>query len=172
MGYTKSKTKHSIRDSFETPRWLVGWLDSRFKFQIDLACSIDNKKFAVGYCVENTDSLKEAWHADHRVGFCNPPYSNIYPWLEKAIAERKKGFTSVFVLPSVKGDRWQKLALKADEIIFIDGRVSFINAETKRPVNGNNNGTIVCIYNPRSRRKTKYPKISSFSRDRLIAKFN
>jgi len=83
------------------------------------------------------------------VGFCNPPYSSIKPWLAKGYEEAKKGFTSVFVVPTPNGEKaYQEHVFgKASEIIFINGRVAFCRPDGTE-VKGNTRGSCVIVYDP------------------------
>lgn len=152
MGYAGSKTEPPKRDFWETPDYLVHYSKVKFGYNFDLACSLNNMKFPHGFSSERFDALKEDWSdllmdsEEGIVGFCNPPYSNITPWLEKAITERAKGFPSVFVIPTPNGDKWQDLALKANRIEFVTGRVGFIDPETGKKSSGNTRGTMICEF--------------------------
>jgi len=56
-------------------------LHERFEFTIDVAASAHNAKLPRFYSLEE-DGLAQDWSGE-RV-WCNPPYSNIEPWVEKA----------------------------------------------------------------------------------------
>lgn len=59
-------------------------LNEEFGFTIDVAAAAHNTKCERFYSIED-DGLQKPWGGE-RV-FCNPPYSNIGPWLEKAWSE-------------------------------------------------------------------------------------
>lgn len=154
-------TSDADRDYWRTPEKIYNWLNKRFTFDIDLACTVDNCRAPFGmYYDQGVNSLNMPWASYAKVGFCNPPYSDITPWLRKAIEERDKGFTSVFVIPMPNGEKRDSLILQADELIFITGRVAFIHASKNKPINGNTRGTVIAIYD-----KSVTKKVSNVFRD-------
>lgn len=152
-----SKTPESDRDCWRTPPEVFRWLDRRFNFDIDLAASDENTmvkpiQLANGsiirrhFAIEN-DSLKLPWHKFARTAFCNPPYSDIDPWLKKAEVEAGLGLTTAFVIPAPNGeDRYGESVFGvASEMIFITGRIAFLRPDGT-PVPGNTRGSCVVIY--------------------------
>lgn len=75
------------RDNLGTDPALFAALDERFGFTLDVAASSANAKCDRFYTVED-DGLAQPWTG--RV-WCNPPYSQIRDWLEKAWREWLKG---------------------------------------------------------------------------------
>lgn len=59
-------------------------LHERFRFTIDSAASPTNARLERYWTIDD-DALAQSW-AGERV-WCNPPYSNILPWVEKAHSE-------------------------------------------------------------------------------------
>ncbi len=152
-----SNTPANAKDSWRTPRWLFDWLDRRFGFVVDLAASEDNHLCAA-YFDAATDALAQEWHElTVPVGFCNPPYSNITPWLIKAQVEAMRGFTTAALIPAPNGeDRYGQYVFGvASEVIWITGRIAFING-AGRPVSGNTRGSIVAIYEAHNLGDTRY----------------
>lgn len=99
--------KRGAKDTVDeriTPDWLFSLLNSRFGFTLDAAANRRNAKCAHFYDLE-TDGLAQPW-APHSV-WCNPPYSNLAPWLEKAWAEHRAGAGVVMLLPANRTEqRW------------------------------------------------------------------
>lgn len=149
MAQHNSKTPVNERDEWRTPPWLFEWLDDRFDFHIDLAATPENA-LCSSFRTKGHSALEETWHEfDHATrGWCNPPYSNIDPWVEKAIHEQQHGFLTVMVFPSPNGeDRFAKVFSHASEIIDIVGRVHFLRPDGT-PCNQNTRGTSVYIFDP------------------------
>lgn len=80
-------------------------LHARFGFTVDVAASTRNARLARFYTIED-DGLEQPW-AGERV-WCNPPYSDIGPWCEKAWAEPSA--LVVMLLPANRTEQtwWQE----------------------------------------------------------------
>lgn len=146
-----SKTPDRKRSKWETPLWMVQYLELRQKarFEVDAAASDKNHKAPIWY-TEETDGLSKDWGADGNFIFLNPPYDDIIPWVEKAIEQIKahKHITIQIVLPNDNSTYWYRLAaINATEVINLihdgknSGRVGFIDPDTGKAVNNNNKGT-------------------------------
>ena len=141
----KSNTPVNIRDLWQTPKEIFNKLFDEFGFNCDVAAS-DQNHFCNDWLTEDDDALKfgQSWGG---VNWCNPPYSNITPWVEAAILKHKQGMTTVMLVPADTSVKWFKLAYEScNEVRFISGRISFINADTQKPVNGNNKGSVLFIW--------------------------
>jgi phage N-6-adenine-methyltransferase len=68
-------------DSRATPPDDFARFDARWHFTLDVAATAENAKCPRFYTVED-DGLSQPW-AGERV-WCNPPFSHIRPWIEKA----------------------------------------------------------------------------------------
>lgn len=161
--YRKSKTPPEFRNQMQTPQPIVDWLTRQYKCDVDLAARPSNKKFhyyfsdippasnveADGHC-GNALTDQWAWEPGH-VGFCNPPYDNLIPWLNKASHEAMYNhFTSVFLIPTFNGEKWGSTAFRATEIILIEKRISFIQPWDGKPNDGNNRGSMIAVFSPSS----------------------
>lgn len=117
----KSKT-----DKWGTPPELYKTLDDEFGFTHD-PCPLDWKE-------GDEDGLTSEW--GHST-FCNPPYSQVAKWIEKAHQEWKKGKTIVMLINAVTDTiAFHKYIYNQAEIRFIKGRVKFIdpsNPDKKQP---------------------------------------
>lgn len=80
-------------------------LFSEFKFSIDVAASSENTK-CKRFITEAENGLVASW-AGERV-YCNPPYSDISPWIRKAWEERQAEII-VMLLPANRTEQtWWK----------------------------------------------------------------
>ena len=97
-----SKTLYSSKsDEWSTPTEVFDALDAEFDFNLD-PCASDNNCKVPFYFTKEQDGLKQLW-AGCRV-FCNPPYSNISAWVEKAFRESRNDNTLVVMLLSSRTD--------------------------------------------------------------------
>ena len=69
------------------------------------------------------------------VVFCNPPYSNIAKWVEKAFRESRKDNTLVVLLVPSRTDTkyFHDFIYKRAEIRFIRGRLKFGDSKNSAP---------------------------------------
>ena len=161
----KSDTPIAIRDLWQTPLSLFHSLDLEFDFECDVASSNDNKLCLIHY-TEKDNALNQEWLDSN---WCNPPYSDISPWVEKAIEQHRLGKTTVMLVPSDTSVKWFKRAFEScNEVRFISGRLSFVNAATQKPVNGNNKGSVLFIW--KAYAPTSSHSVSLINRDDLITK--
>ncbi|WP_210506804.1 phage N-6-adenine-methyltransferase [Pantoea ananatis] len=148
--YGGSTTPPEHRDSWMTPPEVFAVSDAEFSFAGDAAAS-DSNRLHENYLTERQDSLSTDWMAYFGSGtvWCNPPYSDISPWVEKANNEAKNGVGTVMLLPVDTSVGWFKLARShCTEVRFITGgRLAFISAATGKPVSGNNKGSMFIIWN-------------------------
>ena len=150
----------SAGDQRSTPQWLADELAQRYAggfFDLDVAAAESTAKAPLYYTkVEN--GLKQPWGDVHRIWglvlgihpqpysfvdrpsrvWLQPPWSDISPWVDKAIAEVAAGRCSVVVglLPSRTGTEWYaKLDREAELIVPIRGRVNFPSPTLKTSSN-------------------------------------
>lgn len=130
----------AVDDRATSPE-VFGPLEERFRFSIDVAASAANSKCERFYSIEE-DGLSKDWTGE-RV-WCNPPYSDIRPWVEKAWREwghdpatgRQKGAELiVMLLPANRTEqRWWQETVELQRrwpwmrfsIEFLPGRLRFI----------------------------------------------
>lgn len=123
------------RDDLGTDPVLFAELDERFIFSLDAAATPANAKCR-SFFTEEIDGLEQSW-CFGRV-WCNPPYSQIKAWVEKAWAEWRSAEPPeliVMLLPANRPEQgwWQDLVEphrdRADSPLrceFLRGRRRFV----------------------------------------------
>jgi phage N-6-adenine-methyltransferase len=161
--YAGTKTPVEQRDCWQTPKFVFDYFNNRFDFRMDVAASKENSLVDLNYWTEEDDALSQNWSVCGN--WCNPPYSDIMPWVKKAIEQMEQGCLTVMLIPADTSVKWFKLAFdNCAECHFISGRLAFINSETKKPVSGNNKGSVVFVFDPKSPFKSQ---VSLIDRDSM-----
>lgn len=122
----------SNSDEWATPQDVYDMLNKEFSFNLDPCATEENHKCKKYYTTE-TDGLLQKW-GGCRV-FCNPPYSNISAWVEKAFRETRNDNTLVVLLiPSRTDTRYfHDFIYQRAEIRFIKGRLKFGDSKSSAP---------------------------------------
>lgn len=127
----KRGAKDEIDDRATTPE-VFDQLDARFGFTVDVAAAEHNAKCARFYDRES-DGLAQSW-ANESV-WCNPPYSNVEPWVRKAWAECLMAKSIVLLVPANRTEQrwWQQIVEPLRDrpgsplrVEFLPGRLRFI----------------------------------------------
>ncbi|MGL4939404.1 phage N-6-adenine-methyltransferase [Shewanella sp.] len=164
IGFLGSTTPFELRDLWQTPDYIFTPLHHEFSFSVDVAASDKNHLLPL-YFTEQDDALSVDWlskipKGGSRAAWCNPPYSNIGPWMKKAANEAKvNGIITVMFVPNTPDAGWWPM--NASEIRFIvgheqdggrnvSGRIHFLRADTGEVQTGNNKGSCFVIFAPGS----------------------
>ncbi|UIW10571.1 adenine methyltransferase [Aeromonas phage BUCT695] len=144
-----SNTPDDIRDLWQTPRPYFDFFNTvmGYNFECDVAAA-DYNHLCQKYFTEEDNSLVCDWTKSN---WCNPPYSDIGPWVEKAIEECEKGNKTVMLVPSNIDTKWfmKIIAYKRARVVFlVGGRIKFIRADTQEPVGSNPRGSMFIEFVP------------------------
>lgn len=114
-------------------------LNERFHFTVDAASSHENALLDRHWTLAE-DGLKQSWRGE-RV-WCNPPYSNIEPWVEKAWREIVWAELAVMLLPANRTEQgwWQRQIEPFRDgrveptcrVEFLSGRIRFLRPGQRR----------------------------------------
>jgi DNA N-6-adenine-methyltransferase (Dam) len=123
--------KWTSNDNYETPKFLYDALDREFGITLD-PCPLNP--------APSVDGIDLDWTGE--TVFCNPPWSNITPWVKKAL---DSNCLTVFVLPARTDTEWyHTLARRRAELRLFRKRVNFIrDGGSVSPTDG----TLVAIVN-------------------------
>jgi site-specific DNA-methyltransferase (adenine-specific) len=116
-------------DEWQTPQPLFDLLDSEFHFVLDAAATEASTKCDAWL----NDGLTSPWMG--AAVWCNPPYSNLPTWVERAWQQcREQKNTIVLLIPAYTDPKywWTTIIPHADEVRFLKGRVSFLENGHKK----------------------------------------
>ncbi|MEI7410081.1 phage N-6-adenine-methyltransferase [Pectobacterium aroidearum] len=172
MSYPITKTPKEIRDLWRTPPEIFRALRCEFPFYLDV-CASKSNALTTRFITEEIDCLNVSWQRyfpahSSAYAWCNPPYSNPLPFIQKAAQENTDNSIGVvMLLPADTSVKWFSEAAKtASEVRFItNGRLQFLNAGTGKPVNGNTKGSMLIIWHPWPRTHLQF---STVERDKLM----
>jgi phage N-6-adenine-methyltransferase len=123
-------------DKYITPPEFLARLNTEFQFDFD-PCPISWKPGDV-------DGLAVDWGNST---FCNPPYSNVKPWIKKAHEEWKKGKTVVMLINAITDTKaFHQYIYGQAELRFIEGRLSFIDPDKPEKRTPNVKPSMVVIF--------------------------
>lgn len=122
----------SKSDEWATPQSIFSELDKEFHFNLDPCSNKENHK-CEKYFTQEEDGLSQNW-GGYSV-FCNPPYSKIGKWVEKAYREGCKDNTIVVMLIPARTDTryFHDYIYHRSEIRFIKGRLKFGDSKNSAP---------------------------------------
>ena len=156
-GSNFSKTDPLHKDYWATPQEMV---DGLLRYAVvkgivpeglpllDVCASEQNKK-CERFITEQQDTLATPW-GENNLCWLNPPYSNVQPFLNKAVAEAANGNYTVALLKNDCSTKWFHYAAKnAIAVVYIMlGRIGFVSAMTGESVGGNNFSSVAFIFGP------------------------
>lgn len=131
----------SKNDNWGTPMELYNKLNEEFKFDYD-PCPLTWKQ-------GDADGLLTEWGKSN---FCNPPYSAVAKWIEKASNESKKGKLVVMLINAITDTKaFHQYIYHKAEIRFIEGRLKFIDyTDPTKPVTKSPNvkPSMIVVFRP------------------------
>ena len=153
-------------DLWRTPPEVFKYFDKQYNFQCDVAAS-DENHLCDSYFTEKSNALSLEWgfeplyisHGSYI--WCNPPYSNPLPWVQKVIQEsQENGIGAVMLLNCDLSVEWSSLLLNLNCTIihptasgskkdktYCNGRVAFLN-DNNKPIDSNNKSQAFFIIPP------------------------
>lgn len=122
----------SRSEEYETPQGFYNRLHSEFGFVLDAAATAHNTKCSL-YITKIHNALGVDWLLYMRRSgsmgavWLNPPYGKqIAAFMQKAYEESQNGLTVVCLVHARTDTRWfHDWAMRADEIRFVKGRLTF-----------------------------------------------
>lgn len=116
---------------WETPQDFYDELNKEFCFNLDPCSTHDNAK-CERHFTKTENGLLQSW-GGYNV-FCNPPYSELKLWIEKAYKERNNANCVVMLIPARTDTiAFHKYIYNKAEIRFIKGRLKFGGSKNAAP---------------------------------------
>jgi phage N-6-adenine-methyltransferase len=135
-----SSTPETEKDCAQTPWWFVKSLENllKIKFELD-ACSLPSTGKAPRYFAleHHNNALRLNWYP---YTFCNPPFSNVQEFVDKAIEQAGRGVSTAMIIPDNAETAYVRRAWEgADTFIKMPFRLQFErpNGEPFRDKGGN-----------------------------------
>lgn len=130
MNMNNTTTPESEQDCAQTPWWFIRSLENytRLEIELDTCCYQKTAKADLFCSLENGhNGLKTQWVG---INYCNPPYSNVTPWIEKARDEAISGSTTLMLIPDKPEVGYTRLARQhADTVIHMPFRLNFLRPD-------------------------------------------
>lgn len=140
-----SDTPVDIRDLWQTPPQIFQYWNRIYDFDCDVAASEYNHLVPT-YMDEAYDALANDWMD---ANWCNPPYSDIGPWVKKASEQAEEGRKTVMLIPANMDTKWFMEVIRSPHayvVFLVGGRIRFIRADTQQPVGSNPRGSMFVIF--------------------------
>jgi phage N-6-adenine-methyltransferase len=97
--------KKLIKNERGTPSNFINAISEIFPIELDVCCAEWNRKAERGlyYVSDEDNGLTQDWESRN---WCNPPFSEIPQWVEKALCEADRGRQTLMLLPARIGSPW------------------------------------------------------------------
>jgi len=145
-GFTHDSVDNKTVDWY-TPKWIFDALG--LEFDLDPCAPIGGVEWIPAkkvYSIED-DGLSQTWWADESV-WLNPPYGkHTSAWLEK-MHDHRNGIALVFARTDCKW--FHDYCAKADAILFLKGRVKFVDGHGKTGGSGAGSGSMLIAWGDES----------------------
>lgn len=121
-----AKRSSTESDEYRSPDDLFQFYHRLYGFTVDVAASHITAKVPTYFTRQNS-ALLRPWYGR---AWCNPPYSALYPWVEKAHQEALHGCVTVMLLPGHRSesDWFHDFVVPYAQIEYIRGRLKFEHA--------------------------------------------
>ncbi len=140
---TNSTTPEKEKDLAQTPWWFIKSLEARLerKIDIDVCALAKTAKAEIYYSLEDgNDALKSHWVEDYQecveqdfvypLAYCNPPFSDIHPWIDKSLEMVNVGADVAMLLPNNPETSYVRKAKRyAETIIEMPWRMRFLKPD-------------------------------------------
>jgi len=154
MTHTRSDGNTILKDEARTPASLFTLINAHYHPNTDLFTNGAENSCCVDY-YHRTDSNNLGFlHPDihllpHDVGYANPPYSHPFPFIQKCYIETLTipHTRIIMLLPADTSTKWfHQYCMKASEIVFLEGRITFHNPNGTRMTGTPQFGNMLVVF--------------------------
>ena len=139
-GKADPEKSFSGKEDWQTPEWLVKWIDAYRRIDFDPCTNSENPTRAVRYHTREEDALHAVWHlTPGDFVFMNPPYSRaVGQWTERFLDELPTGAEGL-ALVRLDNTRWfNALMDEATAMCLPRKRIKFFDPSIGEEVGGTN----------------------------------
>ena len=154
---------HKITDFWRSPQQFYDYVDNIFHFTLD-PCATKSSSKCDTYYTEEDNGLTQPW-AGHVV-YCNPPYSNVKPWLAKANEEcLENNVVSMVLTHAAFATVWARkyIALPHVKLWAFNPRIQF-EAPPGMTASSNARDSMAFIFRPEDR---AHQVVNLFSNEKI-----
>lgn len=103
-------------------------------FTIDLAASADNAVCPT-YYDEARNALIQPWRVGEGWAWCNPPFGDLRPWVQKAATEAEDfgAHVAMLVPAGVGSNWWRDYVHDVATVMLLNGRLTFVGHTAPYP---------------------------------------
>jgi phage N-6-adenine-methyltransferase len=127
--------RHRSPQDHPTPREFVCAIEGRFDIiSIDLAATEKNRK-AARYLSPKDNSLEQDWTKllKGKLGYLNPPFDPVAPWIHKCVTEAKKGARFVLLTRASMDTNWFWRMYPYCTVYALTPRIKFVGSKQGYP---------------------------------------
>ena len=164
LAYSHSTTQEGEGDKRQTPIAVVSRIQEliRIPFVHDVCAEYKTAK-CVSFWTKEDDAFSKDWLeplTDFSLPgalWCNPPFSDIKPWIQRAYETAMRGGIVVVLTPDDRSVSWyQEFIEDKAQIVYVPNkRISFEDGEGI-PQRGNPKGSVISVFLPMAFDKTNY----------------
>ncbi len=148
--YSDSGTDDELKNLWQTPPYVRAWVMNQYLIGFDTAADADNC-LVPNHWSEEDSALEKMWYplSDPNAWYwCNPPYDDIGPWIQKAVESMVLGGRVLMLVPCDLTTGWAGMSIKMSTMIvhLTELRIQF--RDPMAPVTGkarsqNNKGSVL-----------------------------
>lgn len=124
-------TPDDEKDLAQTPKWFIRALEQHLGLMfVRDVCALQATKKCTNYyslTERGENALELSWSPTN---FCNPPFSDIVPWAQKAAVESQKGCITAMLIPDKPEVKYVRFCREfADTLIHMPFRLKFLRPD-------------------------------------------